>query len=161
MFSKRYFSEWCVQRVVWIRKGKRHQNASKQCCFQAFFAPLKAITPVAGGCQQSEKHCLENTVWNPLFCLSDQSALMHVSKPVLILKHATKNVNRVKLYEQRNGLNILRFKWFRSISNSRSQKFGKELARIVEAFQKRYLKRTRDGRSLLELSEVQSETARR
>ena len=37
VFSKRCFSEWCVQRVVMIRTGRRHQNASKHWCFQAFF----------------------------------------------------------------------------------------------------------------------------
>ena len=29
MFSKQRFSEWCVQRVVRIHKGRRHQNALK------------------------------------------------------------------------------------------------------------------------------------
>ena len=66
MFSKRCFSDWCVQRVVRIRKGGGHQNASKQWCFQAFFPSLMGIPSVASPSQESEKHRLENTVWNPL-----------------------------------------------------------------------------------------------
>ena len=59
MFSKRCFSDWCVQRVVRIRKGRRHQNALKYWCFQ------KGLSSVASRGEESEKHHLENTVWNP------------------------------------------------------------------------------------------------
>ena len=65
VFSKRCFSEWCVQRVVRIRNGRRHQNASKHWCFQAFFVPLKGFSSVESRGEESEKHRLENTVWSP------------------------------------------------------------------------------------------------
>ena len=66
MFSKRCFSGWCVRRVVRICKGRKHQNASKHWCLQAFFVPLKGFSSVANRGEESEKHRLENTVWNPL-----------------------------------------------------------------------------------------------
>ena len=56
MFSKRCFSEWCVQTVV---RGRRHQNALKQWCFQAFLVPLKGLSSVARQGEESEKHRLE------------------------------------------------------------------------------------------------------
>ena len=62
MFSKRCFSEWCIERVVRIRNGKRYQNALKHWCFQAFFVPLKGFSSVASRGEESEKHRLENTV---------------------------------------------------------------------------------------------------
>ena len=62
MFSKWCFSEWCVQRVVRIRNGRRHQNVLKHLRFQAFFAPLKGFSSVASRGEESEKHRLENTV---------------------------------------------------------------------------------------------------
>ena len=45
-------------------KGRRHQNTLKHWCFQAFFVPLKAFSSVASQGEESEKHRLENTVWN-------------------------------------------------------------------------------------------------
>ena len=71
VFSKRCFSEWRVQRAVRIHKGRRHQNASKKWCFQAFFAPLEGDYLCRKPSQESEKHRLENTVWNPLEILGE------------------------------------------------------------------------------------------
>ena len=56
MFSKRCFSEWCVQRVVRIRKGKRHQNALKHWSFQVLFVPLKKLS-----CVKAKVRNLKNT----------------------------------------------------------------------------------------------------
>ena len=39
--------------------------------FHAFLAPLKGISSVASRSQESEKHCLENTVWKSGFCHHD------------------------------------------------------------------------------------------
>ena len=50
------FSEWCVQRVVRICKGRKNQNAFKHCSFQAFFVPLYPLS-------QAEVRNLKNTVW--------------------------------------------------------------------------------------------------
>ena len=44
---------------------KSNQNAWKDGCFQAFFVPLKGFTSVASRGEESEKHRVENTVWNP------------------------------------------------------------------------------------------------
>ena len=49
-----------------IRKSGRHQNAWKHCCFRAFFVLLKGFSSVASRDEESEKHCLENTVWKVL-----------------------------------------------------------------------------------------------
>ena len=62
MFSKRCFSEWCVQRAVGIRKRRRHQKALKHWCFQVFFIPLKGF-PLS----QAEVRNLKNTVWKTAF----------------------------------------------------------------------------------------------
>ena len=55
MFSKRCFSEWCVQRVVRIRKGRRRQKALKHWRFQALFVPPKGLSSVATQGEESEK----------------------------------------------------------------------------------------------------------
>ena len=55
VFSKRCFSEWCIQRVVRIRNSRRHHNAWKDWCFQAFFVLLKGFTSVASRGEESEK----------------------------------------------------------------------------------------------------------
>ena len=74
-FLNGVFSEWCVQRVVRICKGRRHPNTWKQWCFQAFFLPPKEITSVASWGQKSGKHRLEPLVFlksgkYPLGCSS-------------------------------------------------------------------------------------------
>ena len=46
MFSKRCFSEWCAERVVRIRKGRRHQNALKHWCFEAIVCPSEGVEPL-------------------------------------------------------------------------------------------------------------------
>ena len=38
---------WCVQRMVRFGKGRRHQNACKQLCFQPSFVSLRGIASVA------------------------------------------------------------------------------------------------------------------
>ena len=62
MFSKWCFSEWCVQRVVRIRKGKRHHNASKHWSFQVLFVLLKKLS-----CVKAKVRNLKNTVWKTPF----------------------------------------------------------------------------------------------
>ena len=54
--NKRCFSEWCVQRTVMIRKGRRHQNAWKHWCFQACGCLLKVFSSVASRGEAPEKH---------------------------------------------------------------------------------------------------------
>ena len=43
VFSKRCFSEWCAERAVRIRTGRRHQNALKQWCFEETFCPSEGV----------------------------------------------------------------------------------------------------------------------
>ena len=62
MFSKRCFSDWCVQRVVRIRNGRRHQTAWKQWYIQRIFVPLKGFPLL-----QAEVRNLKNTVWKTPF----------------------------------------------------------------------------------------------
>ena len=64
-FLNGVFQSGTFKRVVRIRKGRRHQIAWKDWCFQACFVPLKKFASVVSWGEESEKHRLENTVWNP------------------------------------------------------------------------------------------------
>ena len=61
-FLNGVFQSGVFRGVVRIHKGRRHQNAWKHWCLQAFFIPPKRIASVASRGQTSEKHRLENTV---------------------------------------------------------------------------------------------------
>ena len=65
MFSKRCFSEWCIQKGGQDPQGQKAPKCSRRQVFSSILRPFEGVTSVAGRGAKSEKHRLENTVWNP------------------------------------------------------------------------------------------------
>ena len=66
MFSKRVFFRVVCSEHGQDLQGQKAPNALKHWCFQAFFAPLSGVSSVTSRGEESEKHRLENTIWNRL-----------------------------------------------------------------------------------------------
>ena len=62
MFSKRCFSEWCAERAVRTRKGRKHQIVLNTGVLRRLFCPSEGVF-----LSQAEVRNLKNTVWKTPF----------------------------------------------------------------------------------------------